>query len=185
MQLIPSTSGSGGARWRGPFPYFSKSEVRRRRLDFQIGFPRPLRLAQPIRMTIFSTLAEAVRQRRPELKGAALFSTGGNAYGHRRPSMRGFMRKISTRIFRWPTPADRHRPRPGAGTQTDRSRMNRCPRSGCFHPVANSQSHLHRFSQRPRPDDDFHFPRSRRRPLHRGPDRRHVSGKNRRVRACG
>lgn len=72
MQLIPATSGSVILDGED-LSELSKSEVRKRRLDFQMVFQDPYASLNP-RMTIFSTLAEAVRQRRPELKGDALFS---------------------------------------------------------------------------------------------------------------
>ena len=72
MQLIPATSGSVVLDDED-LSALSASEVRRRRLDFQMVFQDPYASLNP-RMTIFSTLAEAVRQRRPNLKGDALFS---------------------------------------------------------------------------------------------------------------
>jgi oligopeptide transport system ATP-binding protein len=72
MQLIPSTSGSvvlDGENLSDLPP----AEVRKRRLDFQMVFQDPYASLNP-RMTIFSTLAEAVRQRHPKLKGEALFN---------------------------------------------------------------------------------------------------------------
>lgn len=70
MQLIPATSGS--IRLDGEdFSDLSGSEVRRRRLNFQMVFQDPYSSLNP-RMTVFSTLAEAVRQRHPEVKGAEL-----------------------------------------------------------------------------------------------------------------
>ena len=66
MQLIPATSGvinlDGLILTSLPRP-----EVRRHRLDFQMIFQDPYASLNP-RMTIFSTLAEAVRQRHPSLK---------------------------------------------------------------------------------------------------------------------
>jgi ABC-type oligopeptide transport system ATPase subunit len=70
MQLIPATSGSVVLDGED-LSELSKSEVRRRRLDFQMVFQDPYASLNP-RMTIFSTLSEAVRQRRPNLKGEAL-----------------------------------------------------------------------------------------------------------------
>ncbi len=70
MQLIPATSGSvilDGENLTALRP----SEVRRRRLDFQMVFQDPYASLNP-RMTIFSTLAEAMRQRHPQLKGTDL-----------------------------------------------------------------------------------------------------------------
>ena len=72
MQLIPATSGSVVLDGED-LSAFSASEVRKRRLDFQMVFQDPYASLNP-RMTIFSTLAEAVRQRRRNLKGEALSS---------------------------------------------------------------------------------------------------------------
>ena len=70
MQLIPATSGT--IRLAGEdLSRLSGGEVRRRRLDFQMVFQDPYSSLNP-RMTVFSTLAEAIRQRHPEVKGAAL-----------------------------------------------------------------------------------------------------------------
>ncbi len=67
MQLIPATDGSVILDGEN-LSTLSPSEVRNRRLNFQMVFQDPYASLNP-RMTIFSTLAEAVRQRRPELKG--------------------------------------------------------------------------------------------------------------------
>ncbi len=70
MQLIPATSGSvilDGENLSALAP----AAIRKRRLDFQMIFQDPYASLNP-RMTVFSTLAEAVRQRRPELRGATL-----------------------------------------------------------------------------------------------------------------
>lgn len=72
MQLVKSTSGAIILDGED-FSQLSSSEVRRRRLDFQMVFQDPYASLNP-RMTIFSTLAEAVRQRHPQLKGDALFT---------------------------------------------------------------------------------------------------------------
>lgn len=70
MQLIPATSGSvileniDLSKLRG-------SEVRKHRLDFQMIFQDPYASLNP-RMTVFSTLSEAIQQRHPTLKGDAL-----------------------------------------------------------------------------------------------------------------
>ena len=72
MQLQPSTSGSmvlDGV----DFASLSPAELRRRRLDFQMIFQDPYASLNP-RHTVFSTLAEAVRTRRPELSGETLTS---------------------------------------------------------------------------------------------------------------
>ncbi len=71
MQLVRSTSGSIILNGED-LSKLTGSEVRRRRLDFQMVFQDPYASLNP-RMTIFSTLAEAVRQRHPKLKGDALF----------------------------------------------------------------------------------------------------------------
>jgi len=72
MQLVRSTSGSIILNGED-LSKLSGSEVRHRRLDFQMVFQDPYASLNP-RMTIFSTLAEAVRQRHPQLKGDALFT---------------------------------------------------------------------------------------------------------------
>ncbi len=65
MQLIPATSGEvildGESLSR-----LSHNEVMHRRLDFQMIFQDPYASLNP-RMTIFSTLEEAMRQRHPQL----------------------------------------------------------------------------------------------------------------------
>jgi len=71
MQLIPATSGSVILDGED-LSKLSPSQVRKRRLDFQMVFQDPYASLNP-RMTVFSTLAEAVRQRHPRLKGDALF----------------------------------------------------------------------------------------------------------------
>ena len=71
MQLIPPTSGSIILNGED-LSHLSASEVRKRRLEFQMVFQDPYASLNP-RMTIFSTLSEAVRQRHPKLKGDALF----------------------------------------------------------------------------------------------------------------
>jgi oligopeptide transport system ATP-binding protein len=70
MHLIPATSGSVVLDGK-ELSHLSSSEIRKRRLDFQMVFQDPYASLNP-RMTIFSTLAEAVRQRHPELKGDSL-----------------------------------------------------------------------------------------------------------------
>jgi oligopeptide transport system ATP-binding protein len=71
MQLIPATSGSVVLDGEN-LSQLTPRQVRQRRLDFQMVFQDPYASLNP-RMTIFSTLAEAVRQRHPTLKGDALF----------------------------------------------------------------------------------------------------------------
>jgi oligopeptide transport system ATP-binding protein len=70
MQLIPATTGSVILDGED-LSKLSAKEVRKKRLDFQMVFQDPYASLNP-RMTVFSTLAEAVRQRRPELRGEAL-----------------------------------------------------------------------------------------------------------------
>ncbi len=70
MQLIPPTSGSIVLNGEN-FSSLSHSEVRKRRLDFQMVFQDPYASLNP-RMTVFSTIAEAVRQRHRGMKGAEL-----------------------------------------------------------------------------------------------------------------
>ena len=71
MQLIPATSGKVILDGQD-LSTLSHSQVRKRRLDFQMVFQDPYASLNP-RMTIFSTLSEAVRQRHPELRGDALY----------------------------------------------------------------------------------------------------------------
>jgi oligopeptide transport system ATP-binding protein len=70
MQLLRPTAGSiilnGEDLARLP-----PSEVRKRRLDFQMVFQDPYASLNP-RMTIFATLAEAIKQRHPKVGGADL-----------------------------------------------------------------------------------------------------------------
>ncbi|MGB0775653.1 MAG: ATP-binding cassette domain-containing protein, partial [Akkermansiaceae bacterium] len=70
MQLIPSTSGSVVLE-NEDLTRLPMSEVRRRRLDFQMIFQDPYASLNP-RMTVYSTLSEAIRQRHPGLKGPML-----------------------------------------------------------------------------------------------------------------
>ncbi len=70
MQLVPATSGTIILNGED-LSKLSSSQVRKRRLDFQMVFQDPYGSLNP-RLTIFSTLAEAVRQRHPKLKGKAL-----------------------------------------------------------------------------------------------------------------
>jgi ABC-type oligopeptide transport system ATPase subunit len=71
MQLIPATSGSIVLNGED-LSKLPKSVIRRRRLDFQMIFQDPYASLNP-RMTVFSTLAEAIRQRHPGVKGDALY----------------------------------------------------------------------------------------------------------------
>ena len=70
MQLIPATSGSVILEGQN-LSTLRHREVRAKRLDFQMIFQDPYASLNP-RMTVFSTLAEAIKQRHPKLKGQAL-----------------------------------------------------------------------------------------------------------------
>jgi ABC-type oligopeptide transport system ATPase subunit len=70
MQLIPATSGAVLLENEN-LTTLPRNEIRKRRLDFQMIFQDPYASLNP-RMTVFSTLAEAVKQRHPQLKGDAL-----------------------------------------------------------------------------------------------------------------
>lgn len=90
MQLIPSTSGKVILDGED-LSALSRSQVRMRRLDFQMIFQDPYASLNP-RMTVFSTLSEALRTRQPDLKGDAL--AGGVAELMERVGLdRRFMRK--------------------------------------------------------------------------------------------
>jgi len=70
MQLQEATAGAitlDGER----LDQLSGNDVRKRRLDFQMIFQDPYASLNP-RMTIFSTLGEAIRQRHPHKKGSEL-----------------------------------------------------------------------------------------------------------------
>ncbi len=66
MQLIPATSGSIELQGES-LTSLSAAEVKLRRLDFQMIFQDPYASLNP-RMTVFSTLAEAISQRHSQLK---------------------------------------------------------------------------------------------------------------------
>ena len=70
MQLIPATSGSVILEGQN-LSTLHHRKVRAKRLDFQMIFQDPYASLNP-RMTVFSTLAEAIKQRHPSLKGKAL-----------------------------------------------------------------------------------------------------------------
>ncbi|MGB2559498.1 MAG: oligopeptide/dipeptide ABC transporter ATP-binding protein [Akkermansiaceae bacterium] len=70
MQLIPATSGSVVLQGEN-LSTLPRNTVRKRRLDFQMIFQDPYASLNP-RMTINSTLAEAIKQRHRGLKGEAL-----------------------------------------------------------------------------------------------------------------
>ena len=72
MQLIPADIRLGDPGRPGPLN-LGRQGIRRRRLDFQMIFQDPYASLNP-RMTVFSTLAEAVRQRHRKLSGDALTS---------------------------------------------------------------------------------------------------------------
>jgi len=67
MQLVPATSGAVILDGQN-LSSLPRREVRKRRLDFQMIFQDPYASLNP-RMTVFSTLAEAIKQRHPSLKG--------------------------------------------------------------------------------------------------------------------
>ena len=70
MQLIPASAGSvilDGVS----LSEMNSHQVRGRRIDFQMIFQDPYASLNP-RMTVSSTLAEAIRTRHPEARGAAL-----------------------------------------------------------------------------------------------------------------
>lgn len=70
MQLLPPSSGRillDGT----DLTALTSQEIRTRRLDFQMVFQDPYGSLNP-RMTVFSTLAEALRQRHPFLEGSDL-----------------------------------------------------------------------------------------------------------------
>jgi ABC-type oligopeptide transport system ATPase subunit len=70
MQLLMPDSGSvilGGT----DLTALPRSAIRRHRLDFQMVFQDPYASLNP-RLTIFSTIGEALQQRHPKLKGEAL-----------------------------------------------------------------------------------------------------------------
>jgi ABC-type oligopeptide transport system ATPase subunit len=70
MQLIPATGGKVVLDG-DDLSLLTPEEVRTRRLDFQMIFQDPYASLNP-RMTVFSTLAEALRTRQPDLDGDAL-----------------------------------------------------------------------------------------------------------------
>ncbi|MBT8037071.1 MAG: ATP-binding cassette domain-containing protein [Verrucomicrobiae bacterium] len=70
MQLIPATSGAVILEDENLSDLHHR-DVRAKRLDFQMIFQDPYASLNP-RMTVFSTLAEAIKQRHPKLKGEAL-----------------------------------------------------------------------------------------------------------------
>jgi len=70
MQLIPATSGAVVLEGQN-LSNLRRNEVRAKRLDFQMIFQDPYASLNP-RMTVFSTLSEAIKQRHPKLKGSAL-----------------------------------------------------------------------------------------------------------------
>ena len=70
MQLLRPTAGSIILNGED-LAQLPPSEVRKRRLDFQMVFQDPYASLNP-RMTVFSTLAEAIKQRHPGVGGADL-----------------------------------------------------------------------------------------------------------------
>jgi len=67
MQLIPATDGKVFLE-KEELTALSQSEIRSRRTDFQMIFQDPYASLNP-RMTVFTTLAEAIRTRHPDAKG--------------------------------------------------------------------------------------------------------------------
>jgi len=67
MQLIPATSGAVILDGQN-LSNLPRREIRKRRLDFQMIFQDPYASLNP-RMTVFTTLSEAIKQRHPSLKG--------------------------------------------------------------------------------------------------------------------
>lgn len=70
MQLISATAGSVTLEGEN-LSLLTPQKIRKKRLDFQMIFQDPYASLNP-RMTIFSTLAEAIKQRHPKLKGDQL-----------------------------------------------------------------------------------------------------------------
>ena len=70
MQLLPPDSGRVQLG-EVDLTALPRREVRRHRLDFQMIFQDPYASLNP-RLTVFSALGEALQQRQPRLKGAAL-----------------------------------------------------------------------------------------------------------------
>ena len=70
MQLIPATSGDVILENEN-LTTLPRREIRKRRLDFQMIFQDPYASLNP-RMTVYSTLVEAIKQRHPRLKGDVL-----------------------------------------------------------------------------------------------------------------
>lgn len=70
MQLIPATAGAVILEGEN-LSTLPKGSIRKRRLNFQMIFQDPYASLNP-RMTVFSTLAEAVQQRHPKLRGSDL-----------------------------------------------------------------------------------------------------------------
>ncbi len=89
MQLIPASSGRIILNGED-YSALTSAEIRRRRLDFQMIFQDPYASLNP-RMTVYSTIAEAMRQRHSKYNGrqlrekvAALLSTVGLDAAHMR-----------------------------------------------------------------------------------------------------
>ena len=70
MQLLPPDAGSVRLG-EVELTALPRRDVRRHRLDFQMVFQDPYASLNP-RFTVFSTLAEALRRRHPQLKGSEL-----------------------------------------------------------------------------------------------------------------
>ena len=76
MQLTPPTSGKIFLQDRD-LSLLTPAEVRTERLNFQMVFQDPYASLNP-RMTVFSTLAEALKQRHPNLRGDDLSGRVGD-----------------------------------------------------------------------------------------------------------
>ena len=80
MQLIPATSGSVILKGED-LSTLTRNEIRKRRLDFQMIFQDPYASLNP-RMTINSTLAEAIKQRHKDRNNCPTFYEKKNSTFH-------------------------------------------------------------------------------------------------------
>ncbi len=117
MQLLAPTSGSvvlEGERLAD----LPAAEIRKRRRDFQMIFQDPYASLNP-RMTVYSTLAEAILTRRTELKATVPRSSPRwprDGAGRPRPALHP---EVSARVFRRAAPTHRDRPGPRTGAEAD------------------------------------------------------------------